>query len=157
MLVIGSVLGLVVGVLPRVGCTSAVAILRPTTVIIVRATLIGLGAESPAKAVMMIGFGLLLAAIGFDTITGQPRLTFGQIGLLSGIGFVPVTIGLFGIGEIIASAEEQGIGFVERLSARVGFGDIIETLCEVRKRIWLVISTPSLRFWFGTLPGPVPT
>src|SRR6266567_2691446 len=117
------------------------------------ATLIGLGAESPAKAVMMIAFGLLLAAIGFDTITGQPRLTFGQIGLLSGIGFVPVTIGLFGIGEIIASAEEQGIGFVERLSARVGFGDIIETLGELRKRIWLVISTAIIGFWFGTLPG----
>lgn len=117
------------------------------------ATLIGLGAESPAKAVMMIGFGLLLAAIGFDTITGQPRLTFGQIGLLSGISFVPVTIGLFGIGEILASAEESGIGFVERLSARVGFADIVETLGELRKRIKLVVATALIGFFFGTLPG----
>jgi putative tricarboxylic transport membrane protein len=117
------------------------------------ATLIGLGAESPVKAVMMIGFGLLLAAVGFDTITGQPRLTFGQIGILSGIGFVPVTIGLFGIGEILASAEESGIGFVERLSAKVGFGDIVETLGELRKRIWLVVSTGIIGFWFGILPG----
>src|SRR5258708_24057777 len=105
------------------------------------ATLIGLGAESPAKAVLMIGFGLLLAAIGFDTITGQPRLTFGQVGLLSGIGFEPVTIGLFGIGEIIASAEEQGIGFVERLSQRVGFRDILATLLVLRKTVWLVSIT----------------
>src|SRR5207247_10464538 len=52
------------------------------------ATLVGLGAESPAKAVTMIGLGLLLAALGFDTITGQPRLTFGPIVLPSGIGFV---------------------------------------------------------------------
>src|ERR1041385_8181629 len=102
------------------------------------ATLIGLGAESPAKAVMMIGFGLLLAAIGFDTITGQPRRTFGQIGILSGINFVPVTIGLFGIGEILASAEESGIGFVERLSAKVGFSDVLETLGELRTGLWLV-------------------
>ncbi len=117
------------------------------------ATLIGLGAESPVKAVMMISFGLLLAAIGFDTITGQPRLTFGQIGILSGIGFVPVTIGLFGIGEILASAEESGIGFVERLSAKVGFADLLETLRELRKRIWLVVSTGIIGFWFGILPG----
>src|SRR5882762_9242131 len=34
------------------------------------ATLIGLGSEAPAKSVMMIGFGLLLAAVGFDTLTG---------------------------------------------------------------------------------------
>jgi len=117
------------------------------------ATLIGLGAESPVKAVMMIGFGLLLAAIGFDTITGQPRLTFGQIGILSGINFVPVTIGLFGIGEILASAEESGIGFVERLSAKVGFSDVLETLGELRKRLWLVVSTGIIGFWFGILPG----
>src|SRR6266550_1130671 len=117
------------------------------------ATLIGLGAEAPMKSLAMLALGLLLAAVGFDTITGEQRLNFGQIGLLSGIGFVPVTIGLFGIGEIIASAEEQGIGFVERLSARVGFGDIIETLGELRKRIWLVISTAIIGFWFGTLPG----
>src|SRR6266702_2859969 len=126
------------------------------------ATLIGLGAESPAKAVMMIGFGLLLAAIGFDTITGQPRLTFGQIGLLSGIGFVPVTIGLFGIGEIIASAEEQGIGFVERLSARVGFGDIIETVGALVPMIALgVPGSPTSAvimaglFIWGLQPGPL--
>src|SRR5437870_1087782 len=35
-------------------------------------TLVGLGAESPLKSVMMIGFGLLLAAVGFDTLTGSP-------------------------------------------------------------------------------------
>src|SRR6266508_1928934 len=96
------------------------------------ATLIGLGAESPMKAVMMIAFGLLLAAIGFDTITGEPRLAFGQIGLLSGIGFVPVTIGLFGIGEIIASADEAGIGYVEKIAAKVGLKDLIETLGALR-------------------------
>ncbi|HEV8670697.1 MAG TPA: tripartite tricarboxylate transporter permease [Candidatus Limnocylindria bacterium] len=117
------------------------------------ATLIGLGSESPAKSVMMIGFGLLLAAVGFDTLTGAPRLTFGRIEILSGIGFVPVTIGLFGMGEILASAEEQGIGFVERLSAKVGLKDILETLGELRKRIWTVVATAVIGFWFGVLPG----
>ncbi|MEP6693626.1 MAG: tripartite tricarboxylate transporter permease [Chloroflexota bacterium] len=117
------------------------------------ATLIGLGSESPAKSVMMIGLGLLLAAVGFDTLTGAPRLTFGRIEILSGIGFVPVTIGLFGMGEILASAEEQGIGFVERISAKVGLKDIVETLGELRKRIWTVVITAVIGFWFGVLPG----
>jgi len=111
------------------------------------ATLIGLGAESPAKAVMMIAFGLLLASVGFDTLTGAPRLTFGVTALLSGVSFVPVTIGLFGIGEILASAEESGIGFVERISAHVGLADIIETFGELRKRIKLVVATALIGFW----------
>lgn len=117
------------------------------------ATLIGLGAESPMKAVMMVGFGLLLAAIGFDTITGEPRLTFGQIGLLSGVGFVPVTIGLFGIGEIIASADERGVGYVEKIAARVGLKDVIESIRALGKRLGLVIANGVIGFFFGSLPG----
>jgi putative tricarboxylic transport membrane protein len=117
------------------------------------ATLIGLGAESPMKAVMMVAFGLLLAAVGFDTISGEQRLTFGNLTLISGIGFVPVTIGLFGIGEIIASADEAGIGYVEKIAARVGLKDVLETMSALRKRIWLVIANGVIGFFFGSLPG----
>src|SRR5256712_4765708 len=102
------------------------------------ATLVGLGAESPLKSVAMLALGLLLAAVGFDTITGSQRLNFGSIALLSGIGFVPVTIGLFGIGEILASAEESGIGHMEKISARLRLKDLLEALGALRSRIWLV-------------------
>src|SRR5438094_2104823 len=117
------------------------------------ATLIGLGAEAPMKSVAMLALGLLLAAVGFDTITGEQRLNFGQVPLLSGIGFVPVTIGLFGIGEILASAEEQGIGYVEQISARLGLRDVREAFVELGKRIRLVLSNSIIGFFFGVLPG----
>src|SRR5881409_2019956 len=117
------------------------------------ATLIGLGAEAPMKSLAMLALGLLLAAVGFDTITGEPRLNFGQISLLSGISFVPVTIGLFGIGEILASAEEQGIGFVENISAKLGLKDVFEAVRELRKRLRLVLSNAIIGFFFGVLPG----
>ncbi len=116
-------------------------------------TLVGLEAGAPFKSVAMIGMGLLLAAVGFDTITGAPRLTFGQVGLLSGIGFVPVTIGLFGIGEVLASAEESGIGYVERLSSRLGVKDLLEALAAMRQRIGLVLTNSIIGFLFGVLPG----
>src|ERR671937_1128821 len=117
------------------------------------ATLIGLGAEAPIKSVAMLALGLLLAAVGFDTITGEQRLNFGQISLLAGISFVPVTIGLFGIGEILASAEEQGIGYVENLSARLGLRDVAQAFRELRQRIVLVLSNSVFGFLFGVLPG----
>ena len=116
-------------------------------------TLVGLGSEAPLKSVMMIAFGLLLAAIGFDSITGEPRLTFGHIELLSGITFVPVTIGLFGIGEVLASAEEQGIGFIERMKAKVGLRDIREAFGALRTRIGMVVPISVIGFLFGVLPG----
>jgi len=128
------------------------------------ATLVGLGAESPLKALAMLAFGLLLAAVGFDTITGSQRLIpFAgsefeplrniQINLLAGVGFVPVTIGLFGIGEILASAEEQGIGYMEKISARLGLKDLVEALAALRKRWFLVVSNSLIGFLFGVLPG----
>ncbi|HKY52547.1 MAG TPA: tripartite tricarboxylate transporter permease [Candidatus Limnocylindria bacterium] len=116
-------------------------------------TLVGLGSEAPMKSVMMIGFGLLLAAVGFDIITGEPRLSFGRIELLSGIPFVPVTIGLFGIGEILASAEEAGIGYVEKIRSKLGIKDLLEGLDALRKRIVMVVINSVLGFWFGVLPG----
>jgi putative tricarboxylic transport membrane protein len=116
-------------------------------------TLVGLGSEAPMKSVMMIGFGLLLAAVGFDIITGEPRLTFGRVEVLSGIPFVPVTIGLFGIGEILASAEEAGIGYVEKIKSKLGIKDLMEGLDALRKRIVMVIANSILGFWFGVLPG----
>src|SRR3989449_493853 len=117
------------------------------------ATLIGLGAEAPIKSIAMLALGLLLAAVGFDTITGAQRLNFGSIELLAGIGFVPVTIGLFGIGEILASAEEQGIGYMEKISARLGFSDLLEALAALWSRKWLVVSNSVIGFFFGVLPG----
>jgi putative tricarboxylic transport membrane protein len=105
------------------------------------------------KSLAMLALGLLLAAVGFDTITGEQRLNFGFISLLSGISFVPVTIGLFGIGEILASAEEQGIGTFENLSAKLGLGDVVQALVELRKRIRLVVSNAIIGFFFGVLPG----
>lgn len=116
-------------------------------------TLVGVGAEAPLKSLVMLAFGLLLAAVGFDIITGEPRLTFGQIALLSGVGFVPVTIGLFGIGEVLASAEEAGVGHMERLSAKLHLRDLQEALAALRQRLWLVVSNSVIGFWFGVLPG----
>ncbi|HYK98743.1 MAG TPA: tripartite tricarboxylate transporter permease [Candidatus Acidoferrales bacterium] len=128
------------------------------------ATLVGLGAESPFKALAMLALGLLLAAVGFDTITGSQRLiplagvdneairSF-QINMLAGIGFVPVTIGLFGIGEILASAEEQGIGYMEQISAKLGFKDLVDAFAALRQRLRLVVSNAVIGFLFGVLPG----
>ncbi len=117
------------------------------------ASLVGLGSETPAKSVMMIALGLVIASVGFDTITGTPRLNFGRIEMLSGIGFVPVTIGLFGLGEILASADEAGIGHVERLSAKVGFRDIAEGTRALVQRLRMLVPNSIIGFFFGVLPG----
>lgn len=117
------------------------------------ATLTGLESGNPLKSIAMIGFGLLLAAVGFDTLTGAPRLIFGQNWLLSGIGFVPVTIGLFGLGELLAAAEESGKFSMALIAAKVGLADVLEAMRELLKRRILLLWTTLIGFWIGVLPG----
>jgi putative tricarboxylic transport membrane protein len=51
---------------------------------------------------LLVGFlGLLLSTIGLETIHAFKRYTLGIPMLLDGLSFVPVMIGLFGIGEIL--------------------------------------------------------
>jgi putative tricarboxylic transport membrane protein len=51
----------------------------------------------------MAAFGLLLGTIGIDVMTGHFRYSFNIAELGDGIGIVPVAVGLFGLGEILAT------------------------------------------------------
>lgn len=59
------------------------------------------------KALIAAAIGLLLATVGRDVFTGAERFTFGNLNLADGIDFVPVAMGLFGLGEILYNLEER--------------------------------------------------
>jgi putative tricarboxylic transport membrane protein len=117
-------------------------------------TFVGLGG-SPAKALVMMAMGFLLSTVGLDVVTGQPRLTFGSIALLQGFHFVPITIGLFGIGEVLYNAAERHKLRIEELSAaaRLGLVDILDSFRALRRHIWLSVFSAFMGFVTGILPG----
>ncbi|HYU17391.1 MAG TPA: tripartite tricarboxylate transporter permease [Chloroflexota bacterium] len=53
------------------------------------------------KGVLMGAVGLMLSMIGLDPQSGTQRYTFGQLELWDGIGLIPVTVGMFGVGELV--------------------------------------------------------
>jgi len=60
---------------------------------------------------LLAGFlGLALATVGLDPMTAYPRFTFSSAELLDGLAFVPVMIGLFGLGEVLARMMEGSPG-----------------------------------------------
>jgi putative tricarboxylic transport membrane protein len=74
---------------------------------------IGLAGRNLLAALLMTVLGLLLAMIGLDPVRGAPRFTFGITELIDGIGFVPVVMGLFGIGELLLAAERREARMIE--------------------------------------------
>jgi len=63
--------------------------------------MVGASAGRLWKGLAAGAFGLLLATVGRDPITGDQRFTFGINELNGGIPFIPVIIGLFGLAEIM--------------------------------------------------------
>jgi len=64
-----------------------------------------LGSGSAVKALLMAVFGIMVALVGTDPMVGTVRLTFGELELMDGIDFIPVAVGIFGIGEVLSSLE----------------------------------------------------
>ena len=62
------------------------------------ATLMG---DNLLKGVISALLGFAISTVGVDVISGAQRFTFGSPELIGGIYFVPVAIGLFGIGELL--------------------------------------------------------
>ena len=68
---------------------------------------IGLIGSSVLRGLLAAFFGLTLAMIGMDPMTGYVRFTFGILELVNGLDFIPLVMGLFGISEIMLSIESD--------------------------------------------------
>jgi putative tricarboxylic transport membrane protein len=112
---------------------------------------VGLGGGDPAKSLVSVVLGLLLAAVGLDTITGHIRLTFGLTPLISGFDFIVVVIGLFGLGEIFLSMEE-GLKF-EGEKAKMNLRVVLETWKELPQYWRTFVRGCLIGFWMGFKPG----
>ncbi|KGJ05426.1 TctA family transporter [Paracoccus halophilus] len=115
------------------------------------AAFIGMGSASPVKTVVSLSMGLLLASVGMDNVTGEVRLTFGFSELLGGISFLVVVIGLFGIGELLATVQE-GLKF-RGVSSRIDLRDVFRTMAEL-PRYWATsLRSGLIGIWMGITPG----
>jgi putative tricarboxylic transport membrane protein len=105
------------------------------------------------KSLMMITVGLALGTVGMETVAGYMRFTFGQQLLAQGIDFLPVAMGLFGISEVLVTAEEPE----ENVSLQtVKFRELWPTVVEWRRSFWPMIRGSFIGFFTGLVPGPSP-
>ncbi len=72
-------------------------------VLLAAAAIIVFGVASGVRGVAMLLLGIAFGFVGTDFGGGLPRFTFGIPELRDGIGLVPIVVGLFGIGEVLAS------------------------------------------------------
>src|SRR6478609_2775107 len=92
---------------------------------------VALASGSLLKAFAMIVFGLVLGTIGTDVESGTPRYVFNVPELYDGLNFVAVSMGIFGICEILRNLEneqERSVG-VKRVTGLMLSKDDFRRIC----------------------------
>jgi putative tricarboxylic transport membrane protein len=117
------------------------------------ATFVGLGGDDIPKTIFSICIGLVLATVGFDIISGEPRLIFFDItGFSHGIRFLVLAIGVYGIGEMLwtinASRDGSSMSQVD-VSAK----NILQAIKEFPKAWRGTMIGSAMGFFVGILPA----
>lgn len=122
-----------------------------TLMVFALAATASLSQESPIKGFMSLLFGLMITTVGIDLQSGVLRFTFGVAELQTGIDFVVVIVGLYGIGEVFKNFEtirETGV-----FALKKAFGRIWITMEEWRRCLMPILRESPIGFVIGVLPG----
>jgi len=95
--------------------------------------------------------GILLTSIGLDPVTGITRFGFGITGMMRGLDLISLTIGIYGIGEILVSAEA---GIAKIYEGKLG--KMMPRGKELKKGLLASLRATGLGFPLGLLPGLSP-
>ncbi|MEL7115460.1 MAG: tripartite tricarboxylate transporter permease [Pseudomonadota bacterium] len=117
------------------------------------ATFIGLGGDDIPKTIYSILLGLVIAAVGFDIISGKPRLIFfDMVEFQRGIGFLVLAIGIYGIGEMLWTLESTK-GAITMHKVNIGWKRMKENFGQIKEYINSTWLGSVLGFFVGTLPA----
>ncbi|SFH84494.1 tripartite tricarboxylate transporter permease [Albimonas pacifica] len=102
------------------------------------------------KGVAMVTLGLMLGTVGVDLTTGDLRFTMGVPELRDGVNLVIVAMGLFGVGELIASIRANAGGRATSVDYR---SNTWPTRDEWRRTWGPIWRGGAIGSFFGALPG----
>ena len=109
----------------------------------------GLTGKSRAKGYAMGFLGLALATIGLDPIDGTQRYTFGHLELMDGIGFLPVAVGMFGLGAVMTMIEKP----VQLQIMKTTLREMLITKQDLKDSAMPIVRGSIIGFLVGVLPG----
>jgi len=98
--------------------------------------------------------GFALGTVGVDLETGQTRFTFRSAELIGGIDFIPVAIGLFGLGELYyafyTGMHASGTGGIVQYQKEKRFWPALQDYVETK---FSLLRGAVLGFVIGVIPG----
>ena len=110
-----------------------------------------LSGKSPAKGLLSTILGLMIATVGIDLQSGQPRYTMGIPEFQDGVGFIVVVVGLFAVSEVFRGMVDISKGTAAPM-IRIS-GKLWLTKEEWKRSIGPIWRGGIIGFIIGVLPG----
>ncbi|RDJ21907.1 tripartite tricarboxylate transporter permease [Bosea caraganae] len=110
---------------------------------------VALAHGSVVRALAMVVLGLVLSLVGNDVTSGEARFTFGRLELAEGINFVTLSVGFFGVAEILRNLETEG---AEGTATKI-IGRLLPSWPDLRRCVGPVLRGTALGSVLGILPG----
>lgn len=107
-----------------------------------------LGGKSMKKGILMAIVGLMLGVVGTDSITGLGRFTLGISDMRTGLSYISVMIGVFGIGEALFQLLHRDRPIIKQNVTR-----ITPPMKTLFKMLPLGIQSSLIGVVVGALPG----
>lgn len=107
-----------------------------------------LSGGSLAKGIFAGALGVLIASVGLDPMTAEPRFTFGSVQMTAGISYVAAMIGFFGVAEVLVQLHQ-----LHAKPVKQNVSKIIPSWSLVRKHLPLSLRTSGIGVVVGSLPG----
>lgn len=105
------------------------------------------------KGMAMVVLGLLIGTIGTDINSGVARFHFDIPELIDGISLVVLSIGLFGLVEIISSCTAN----YSTKYNKITFRSMLPTIDDIKRSCAPIFRGSIIGSFFGALPGTGPT
>ncbi|WP_370238822.1 tripartite tricarboxylate transporter permease [Neptunomonas phycophila] len=105
------------------------------------------------KAMIMTVFGLMIATVGADAMTGAPRFTFGSGDLLDGVSFLLLAMATFALTEVVMSVMKRQHLEEDPEIDMAALGSMKLNKEEVKEIAPTVARSSVFGFIIGVLPG----
>lgn len=120
--------------------------------------MVAVSGKSVVKGLIAGFVGLALSLVGLDPMLATPRFHFGSTNLLTGISFIPLMIGIFGLGEVFhqlivggLEAPKEASGISQALGKRLG--RMLVTVGEFLRTLPATLIGSATGVIIGAIPG----
>ncbi|ASJ73785.1 tripartite tricarboxylate transporter permease [Granulosicoccus antarcticus] len=105
---------------------------------------------SMLKALMSACIGMIVALPGLDTITAQPRMTFGFPQMMAGFNLLAVLLGIFAVTQLLTDAGRE-LRQADRI--RLDIKESFVSMADISRQGFNLLRSSLIGTWIGILPG----